>query len=53
MTVIPAGGCERAHGESWDLLCRRTEATPQFKDGESMLNLILGLGYHDFKSNLG
>ena len=33
------------------LLCYRTETTPQFKDCESMLNLMLSLGYHDFKLN--
>ena len=32
---------------------RRTEATPRFKDGESILNLMLSLGDNDFKSKWG
>ena len=55
-----SGSCERAHCESrpmgshWEnLLYRRTGASPQFKDCESMLNLILRLAYNDFKSNRG
>ena len=51
MAIIRAGGCERAHGESRDLLYRRREATPQFKDCAITQNLILSLGYYDFKSN--
>ena len=47
-----AGGGESAHCESRDLLCRRTEATAQFKDYESMLNLILCLGYNHFKTGV-
>ncbi len=38
MTVIHAGGCERAHWESQHLFCLRTDATPQFKDCESIQN---------------
>ncbi len=53
MTVILAGGCGRANGEGRNLLCRRPEVTPEFKDCESMLNLNLSLGYHGFKSNQG
>ncbi len=47
MTVIRAGGHERAHGESRNLLCRRRAATSQFEDCESIQNLILSLGCND------
>ncbi len=34
----------------WEnLLCRRTGATPQFNACEIILNLMLNLGYDDFK----
>lgn len=51
MIVFRVVGCEGANGESQDLLCRRTKATPQFRDYEIIQNLILSLGYHDFKSS--
>ncbi len=44
-----AGG-NKAYWESRDLLCRGREADPRFKDRESIQNLILRLGYNDFKS---
>ena len=45
MNVILRRWLWEAHGESRDLLCRRTGATPQFKACEIMLNL----GFDDFK----
>ncbi len=47
-----ASGGESTYCESRGLLCRRTEANAQFKDCESMLNLILCLGYNDFKTGV-
>lgn len=35
MTVIRADGCESAHCESQDLLCRRTGAITPFKYSEA------------------
>ena len=48
MNVIPRRWLWEANGESRNLLCRRTGATPQFKDCESMLNLMLRLAYNNF-----
>ncbi len=53
MTAIRACNCQRAHCERRDLPWRRTEANIPFEDGESIQNLILSLGYDDFKSNGG
>ena len=52
MNVIPRRWLCEGSWESRNLLCRRTEATPQFKDCESMPNLTLSLGYHDFKTGV-
>ena len=45
MNVIPRRWLCEGSWESRNLLRRRTEP----KDRESMLNLMLSLGYHDFK----
>ncbi len=49
MNVIPRRWLWEGSWESRNLLRRRTEPTPQFKDCESMPNLTLSLDYHDFK----
>lgn len=41
MTFVHVVGCARDDYESWDLLCRRREAIPQFKEREIIQNLIL------------
>ena len=48
MNVIPRRWLCEGSWESRNLLRRRTEP----KDRESMLNLMLSLGYHDFKTEL-
>ena len=52
MNVIPRRWLWEGSWESRNLLCRRTEPTPQLKDHESMPNLMLSLGYHDFKTEV-